>query len=120
MDLPRLTYGDALDRPDVPVLPQVLGYLQEQCPQARGQFPPRHPGTGPQGEGEVLRRLSLPPVPTLEQWLTEFEKAVAAGPEEDVYELIDETKTGTLETLADLKRELGKDEVPKPLDLKAP
>lgn len=52
------------------------------------------------------------------QWLTEFEKAVAAGPEEDAYELIDETKPGALETLADLKRELGKDEAPKPLDLK--
>lgn len=52
------------------------------------------------------------------QWLTEFEKAIAADPEEDVYDLINEAKEDALETLADVRRELGTTEAPKPPELK--
>lgn len=52
------------------------------------------------------------------QWLTEFEKAIAADPEEDVYDLINEAKGDELETLKDVRRALGKAEAPKPPELK--
>lgn len=53
------------------------------------------------------------------QWLIEFEKAVAAEADDGVLDLITRAKAESPETTDDVKRELGKDqEILKPVDLK--